>query len=144
MRLDIAVHFGERIMFTMEAPYPTLETLTVLPSPQFSNQEINLNTVSRRLAMDGTRYTYVKRRLRKKLRWTFKLSRNKALELRAFFMSYFASSVRIVDHDDRTWIGNFTSNPFEFEAQVRAAPAISPMPRGETVSIDIEFEGVEQ
>lgn len=131
-------------MFRMEAPYPTLQTLTVMPNPQFSDQEGNLNTVSRLTAMDGTRYTYVKRRIRRKLHWTFKLSRNKGLEVRAFFMSYFASQIRISDHRNRVWVGNFTSNPFEFEGLSRAAPAIDSMLRGETVNIEIEFEGEEQ
>lgn len=131
-------------MFRMTAPYPAPQTTTVMPNPTFSDQETNLNTVSRRTAMDGTRYTYVKRRVRRKLQWTFKLSRNKGLEVRAFFIAYFASQIAIVDHRNRTWVGYFTSNPFEFETQSRAAPAISPMPRGETVSIDIEFEGEEQ
>jgi len=131
-------------MFRMEAPYPTLQTLTAMPSPQFSDQETNLNTVSRKLAMDGTRYTYVKRRTRRKLLWSFKLSRNKALEVRAFFMSYFASKIRITDHRNRIWLGYFTSNPFEFDTPSRATPAISLMPRGETQTIDIEFEGEEQ
>ena len=41
--------------------------------------------VSRRTAMDGTRYTYVKRKNNwRKLLWTFRLTRNKAMELRAF------------------------------------------------------------
>lgn len=128
----------------MIAPYPASQTMTVMPNPQFSDQETNLNTVSRRTAMDGTRYTYVKRRARRKLQWTFRLSRNKGLEVRAFFMSYFASQIKIVDHQNRTWVGYFTSNPFEFETQSRAYPTITPMPRGETVSIDIEFEGEEQ
>lgn len=131
-------------MFKMSAPYPTLQTMTVMPNPQFSDQEANLNTVNRLTAMDGTRYTYVRRRSRRRLLWTFRLSRPKALEVQEFFKSYFASLIRIVDHRGRIWIGNFTSNPFEFEAVSRAAPAIDPMPRGETMSIDIEFEGEEQ
>lgn len=131
-------------MFKMEAPFPTLQTLTVMPNPQFSDQETNLNSVNRLTAMDGTRYTYVKRRSRRKLLWTFRLTRNKALEVEAFVNSYFASRVRITDHRGRVWLGNFTSNPFEFEMISRAAPAITPMPRGETVSIDLEFEGEEQ
>jgi len=131
-------------MFRMSAPYPMLQTLTVMPNPQFSDQETNLNTVNRLTAMDGTRYTYVKRRVRRKLLWSFRLTRNKALEVEAFVNSYFASRVQIVDHRGRTWLGNFVSNPFEFETISRAAPAITPMPRGETVSIDIEFEGEEQ
>jgi len=131
-------------MFKLEAPYPTLETMTVMPNPKFSDQETNLNTVNRHTAMDGTRYTYVKRRTRRKLRWTFQLSRPKALEVLEFFKAYHASRIRITDHNDRIWLGYFTTNPAEFETIKRAAPAIVPMPRGETVSIELEFEGEEQ
>ncbi len=49
-------------MFQLSAPYPTLQTTTVLPSPQFGDGVALLDTVNRKLAMDGTRYTYVKRR----------------------------------------------------------------------------------
>jgi hypothetical protein len=132
-------------MFQLAAPYPALQTMTVLPSPQFSNQESVLDTVSRKLAMDGTRYTYVKSRNgRKKSKWTFLLSRNKALELRAFLFAYFATKIKVTDHNNRVWVGNFTSNPFEFDTPNAAQPAIAPMPRGELQAIDIEFEGVEQ
>lgn len=132
-------------MFQFQAPYPLLQTTTLLPNPQFSDQEGLTIVVTRKTAMDGTRYTYVKRKGdRRKLKWSFRLTRNKALELRAFTFAYFASQVKIIDHNDRIWIGNFTSNPFEFDTTDRSAPAISPMPRGETVNIEIEFEGVEQ
>lgn len=69
-------------MFTL-SPYPLLDQLTLLPNPQFSDSEGLMISVSRKLAMDGTRYTYVKRKDgRRKLRWSFKVTRNKALELR--------------------------------------------------------------
>ena len=132
-------------MFQLQAPHPLLQTTALLPDPQFSDQEAALDTVTRKSAMDGTRYTYVKRRGgRRKLRWVFQLSRNKGLELRAFLQSYFASAIRVLDHNGRTWVGNFTSNPFEFDTTDMARPAIAPMPRGELQQIDIEFEGVEQ
>lgn len=131
-------------MFIIEAPYPTLQTTTILPNPQFSDQEGLATSIVRKTAMNGTRYTYVKYRNRRRLRWTFQLSRNKGLELRAFLMSYFASKVRITDHRGRTWLGHFTSNPFEFETTRRAAPAIDPMPRGEIQVIELEFEGEQQ
>jgi hypothetical protein len=132
-------------MFELAAPYPMLQTTTLLPNPQFSDQEGLAVTVSRKTAMDGTRYTYVKRKDdRHKLKWSFRLTRNKGLELRAFISSYFASKVKVIDHNGRIWIGNVTSNPFEFDTSDRAAPAIPPMPRGEIVNIEIEFEGVEQ
>jgi len=129
--------------FIMEAPHPAVQTLSRLPNPAFSDQEGLLSSVSRKTAMDGTRYTYVKRRNRRKLRWTFRLSRNKALEVRAFLLSYFASQIRVTDHRGRVWVGYFTSNPFEFESLQKAGPAISPMPRGELQAIEIEFEGEE-
>lgn len=132
-------------MFRLEAPYPTLQTTTALPNPQFSDSEALRLTVTRKLAMDGTRRTYVKTRGgRRQLKWTFQLSRPKGLELRAFLFSYFASKIRVVDHNGRTWIGTFMNNPFEFETTGRAAPRINPMPRGETQTIELEFEGEEQ
>ena len=132
-------------MFELSAPYPLLQTTTLLPNPQFSDQEGLMVSVIRKTAMDGTRYTYVKRKgSRRKLKWSFRLTRNKGLELRAFLFAYFASQVKVIDHNGRVWIGNFTSNPFEFDTSEQAGPAISPMPRGESVTIEIEFEGAEQ
>lgn len=132
-------------MFLLQAPYPTLQTTTLLPNPQFSDQESLTASVTRKTAMDGTRYTYVKRKDgRRKLKWTFRLTRNKGLELRAFLLAYFASQVKVIDHNDRVWIGNFAGNPFEFDTAERAGPPIDPMPRGETQVIELEFEGVAQ
>jgi len=131
-------------MFTLQAPYPMLQTTTVLRNPEFSDSEGMMVSVSRKTAIDGTRYTYVKRKGRRKLKWYFRISRNKGLELRAFIMAYFASKIMVTDHNGRIWVGNLTDNPFEFETPERAGPAISPMPRGETQVIQLEFEGVEQ
>ena len=132
-------------MFLLQAPYPSLQTTTVLPNPEFSDSEMLLDTVVRKMAMDGTRYTYIKRKDdRRQLKWSFQLTRNKGLELRGFVYSYFASIIKIIDHRDRVWVGNFTNNPFEFGTIERSMPNIAPMPLGELQSIDIEFEGVEQ
>lgn len=130
-------------MFTLQAPYPRLQTSTLLPNPQFSDGENLQVAVTRKTAMDGTRYTYVKRKGRRKLKWSFRLSRNKGLELRAFISAYFASQIVVTDHLDRVWTGYLINNPFEFDTVSRAAPAISPLPRGESVMIEIEFEGIE-
>ena len=132
------------MMFSLQAPYPLLQTTSILPDPQFSDSEGLAVTVTRKTAMDGTRFTYVKRKGRRKLKWSFKLTRNKALELRAFIQAYFAQPMRITDHNNRVWVGNLVGNPFEFDTRERAAPAIAPMPRGETVLIELDFEGVEQ
>ncbi len=52
--------------------------------------------------------------------------------------------VKVMDHAGRVWVGNFTSNPFEFDGSDAARPAIPPLPRGELVDINLEFEGVQQ
>jgi hypothetical protein len=131
-------------VFQFSAPYPLLQTTTLLPNPQFSDHEGLMVSVVRKTAIGGTRYTYVKPKgNRRKLKWSLRLTRNKGLELRAFIFAYFASQVKPIDHNGRMWIGYFTSNPFEFDTTERAGPAISPMPRGESMNIEIEFEGVE-
>jgi len=129
-------------MFKLQSPYPLLQTTTLLPDPQFSDSQGLIHLVTRKLAMDGTRYTYVKKKDRQKLKWSFKLTRNKSLELRAFIQSYFASVIKVTDHNNVVWVGNLTDNPFEFNTAERGAPPISPMTRGEMVQIDLTFEGV--
>ena len=62
--------------------------------------------------------------------------------MQVFIQAYFASQVKITDHNGRVWIGNLINNPFEFDSPRRAAPAIAPMPRGESQTITLEFEGV--
>ena len=131
-------------MFTLEAPYPSIAATVLLRNPQFSDGEGLAVAITRKLAMDGTRYVYVKNKGRRVLKWSFQLTRNKALELKTFIQSYFAKQVRVTDHNDRVWVGHFTNNPFEFDTFEKAGPAISPMPRGESVRIEIQFEGVEQ
>jgi hypothetical protein len=131
-------------MFEFAAPHPGIQTVSLLPNPSFSDTESLTASVSPQRATDGTLYTYVKTKGgRRKLTWAFQLTRLKALELRAFLLSYFASKIKITDHNGRIWVGNFTNNPFEIEAQTRAAPARGNV-RGETHGITIEFEGVEQ
>ena len=130
-------------MFMLQAPYPGRQTTTVLPNPEFGDRENLVAEVSKKIAMDGTLFTYVKRKGRRKLQWTFGLTRNKGLELRAFIQSYVASTILVTDHNGRTWSGNFVNNPFEFETDRRSAPAIAPMPRGERQRVTIEFEGEE-
>ena len=131
-------------MFQFLAPHPTIQTTSVLPNPRLGDSENLRVVVSMKRAMDGTRYTYVKRKGGRKLQWTFKFTRNKGLEVRAFIQSYFASKIKVIDHNDRVWIGHFINNPFELSTESRAAPAIAPMPRGESQVITLEFEGDEQ
>ncbi len=131
-------------MFYLQAPHPQIQTTSLLPNPVFGDSEsLRVSMVTKR-AMDGTLYTYVKRKGGRKLQWTFNLTRNKGLEVRAFIQAYFASVIKVTDHTGRMWVGKLVNNPFELDTPRRAGPAISPMPRGETQIITLEFEGDEQ
>ena len=131
-------------MFILQAPYPSLETTSYFPNPEFGDSENIAAEVLVKRMMDGTVFTYVHRKdNRHRFLWSFRLTRTKALELRAFIYSYYASQIRVTDHTDRVWVGHLINNPFEFDTVSRAAPAIAPMPRGETQMIELEFEGIE-
>jgi hypothetical protein len=132
-------------MFQFEAPYPGMQTTVLTPNPLLSDTEALAASMSSKRAVDGTLYTYVKTKGgRRKMTWTLRMRRPNALTLRAFLLSYFASKVRITDHNGRVWVGNFTNNPFEFETPDRAGPRMNDGLRSEIQTITIEFEGVEQ
>lgn len=122
----------------MRAPYPSVRTTTLLPSPSWGDSKAITATVQTMRTMDGTLYTYVKSRDgRKKFQWEFEIARNKALELRAFINSYVGSLIQIIDHDGDTFVGYLRSNPFEFTGAGRAGDG---WPGGETMKIIIDFE----
>jgi hypothetical protein len=127
--------------FKLQAPYPTLQTTSHLPNPQLGESVGNVTKKNDFLAMDGTKYTYVKTTGRVKMVWTFRLTQGKKEEVAAFYRSYKADELRIIDHLGDIYIGFFTSNPLEFESLGRAVD--SP-----TNNVDhncqIEFEGTKQ
>jgi len=124
--------------FIMKAPFPSVRTTTLLPSPEFGDSKGLTASITDMRAIDGTLYTYVKSRNgRKKFNWQFELSRHKALELRAFINSYYGKLIQVIDHDGDEWIGYLRSNPFEFAGSGRAGDG---WPGGETMTVIIEFE----
>lgn len=131
-------------MFELAAPYPTLASTTLLPDPQFGDTEALTDEVSVQRAMDGTLYTFIKKKDRQKIQWPFSLTRNKALELLEFYRAYSGSQIRATDHRNRVWLGYITSNPLETTAAARGGPALQGWPRGENVTVTVEFEGTLQ
>jgi hypothetical protein len=90
------------------------ETVTYLPNPEFGDSEDLQNEMNKTRAIDGTLYTYVKTTTSRRLTFSFKLTREKAMELYYFFLAYTTSIVSLTDHNGIEWSGKFTSNPFEF------------------------------
>lgn len=126
-------------MITLQAPLPNPNATTVLPNPMFGDAQLPQRKLSIKRAMDGTVYTYVKSNARNKLQYSFRLSRMKALELRAFIQSYYRTKVRLTNHKGEVWIVYFTTNPFEFMVDGAAS-----WPGREYVTVTLEFEGVQQ
>lgn len=117
----------------LQAPYPALQTTTTLPNPEFGDGENKTDEVSVMRSITGGLYTYVKTKSgRRKLLMQFNLDRLKAFELDEFIRAYYVSKIRLTDVNGIVWIGNFTSNPFDFD---------SPNQRQ---SIQLEFEGVRE
>ena len=82
-------------MFQFSAPYPTLQTTSLLAEPGIQRRG---GRAGLRDAEDGdgrhaVHLRQATRNGRKKLTWQFKLTRNKALEFQAFICAYFASQV---------------------------------------------------
>jgi hypothetical protein len=128
--------------FRIRAPYPTQQTRSLLPSPEFGDSEAITDRVLVKRATDGTTRTYVQTTDdRRKLKWTFRLSRPKALELLEVIRAYHSSPVWITDHRGRHWKGNITNNPFESQAISGALLGRQGLP-GERYVATLEFEGV--
>lgn len=130
-------------MFVLEAPHPAIEVTSFFPSPEFSDGEGITAQVIPRIARDGTVRTYVKTTGgRRRLTWEFHLTRPKAIELREFYRVYYASKIRVTDHNGRQWVGHIMNNPVEIRADGAGGPDVDTL-RGERMSATIEFEGVE-
>lgn len=129
-------------MFELGAPYPGLQTKTLLPNPTLSDQKSLAADVTIYRAYDGTTYSYVRSKDgRFRFLWPFRLSRPKGAELQAFYEAYFGSKLRVVDHNGNVWIGYIINNPFELDTPLRAAPARGDF-GAEYQTVTIEFEGV--
>ena len=109
------------------------QTTTILPNPEWNDSEnLTVELVQKR-SMNGFLYTYAKtKNERRRLLMRFNLTRQKAMELRAFIRAYYSSEIKLIDHENQTWLVKFTSNPFEFATSSS----------DEWRSIELEFEGI--
>lgn len=126
----------------IQAPWPGPVSTHYLPNPQQGDSIAPTGTLEFKRSMNGSRYAYVKSRdKRKRMVWTFSLTQDKALELQAFFDVYSGEQVKVLDHIGKEYVGNFTTNPFEFEAVGRSVASPS---NYSLHQIQVEFEGFEQ
>lgn len=115
------------------APYPTVQTISKFPNPELSDSERNTATVNF-IRTEDALYSYVKKKGgRRHIQMRFTLTRSKALEMRAFVDSYFASVIELTDVEGVRWVGNIMTNPNEFETIGRGLQ-----------SLTLDFEGIRQ
>lgn len=108
----------------------------VLPAPQFGNSEALTHTISARKAMDDTLYTYVKRSHTRRIKYDFRLDRQKSLQLRNYLLSANSKLMDMANWKGERWKVRLTTNPFVFTKVARSGPT------GEKVTISLEFEGL--
>ena len=124
-------------MILLEAPWPGIQTVTVLPNPQLNDSENQKFELEIAYSTDGTVYTYVKDKEDSRLVYSMRMSRMKALELREFLRLYSAEQMRLTDHNDVKWSVYLVTNPFSFATTKRAMNS----PGNADVEITLELEG---
>ena len=121
---------------TLQAPYNLVSTAIVLPTPLFDDSENLVSNMTLRKSMNNTMYTYVKTSRNRLLRYTFRLSRMKALELQAFVRLHNSDYIKIENWKGEVWKARLTLNPLEFVQNSRFSPT------NDGTDISLEFEGV--
>ncbi len=133
-------------MVILQAPYPVSTTTCLLPSPQFQDAVSAKQTVDYSAAIDGTPYTYVKRADDLVvLKLDFILTRMKSFELRDFFKAFAGVQWKLINYDDKQYVGYVKTNPLILTPTARSI--YSPdtvLGSFEEVTTNFEFEGVLQ
>lgn len=99
------------------APHELVETTIILPRPDFSDDE-NLDIkVQYDQAMDGTIYSYKQTSDRSMISQNYILTREKAEELRRFFIAYSTKNIRLYNYDETVWVVKFEDKELSITTQ---------------------------
>ncbi len=125
-------------MISLEAPYPDVQAMLVLPEPNLGNSRATTSKIQTKTMMDGSIETYVMRRTQNVYRFSVTIPKVKALEVLNFLEFYSGSKIRYKDIG-RTTIGFLLNNPTELEMQRRAVSQNS----NEDVDLELSLEETE-
>ena len=102
-------------MFLLRGPYPNSVVTSILPSPEFGDEVSLVADVTVKRATDSCTRTYVKNKQGNKLlTFDWRLTRDKAIELRSFLDLYHSQVLQIVDHRDRVWVVHLVVDGTDF------------------------------
>ena len=128
-------------MIELSAPFVAPTTITLLPNPDFEDEEGLDVEVDYKESMDGTRHTYVRNAEQTVIKYTFtNMGRGKMFEMQEFLIAYIGEEIRLTNFRNEVWRVNITSDPHTFEHTNLSKPAGGP--RGESGSFELEFTGV--
>lgn len=111
-------------------------TSVVLPKPLFGDTENLISNMILRKSMNNTTYTYVKSSNSRVLKYTFRLTRMKSLELEGFFSSNNSNKLRLQNWKGEIWDVYLMTNPIDFVQTGRESPT------EDRTDVNLEFEGV--
>lgn len=128
-------------MIQVYAPHPDAESILVLPTPEFGDGERPESRIQIKQAMSGRLQTHVTQKQLEAItyRWSFVLTRMKALELWEFINLHVGKSWRIAWTGRPSIVAVLKVNPLQLNVIRRSVIAGSL----ETVTIDLEFESIE-
>lgn len=127
---------------TFEAPFDAPVTVTILPNPNLENEEGQDLSLQFKLAIDGTRSTYVKSSARKNMSFTWSsIGRGKLVEVEEFYKLYAGDSIRLTDFRGDQWNVIFRENPIDVTIDRRSFN--SGGGRKESGSLTLNFLGVQ-
>lgn len=125
-------------MIQFQAPYPAYEAILFMPTPDMQDGERPESYISVRRAMSGDTYTHVTQGQPNKIhyRWSFNITRKKALELKEFIRLYTGARWNVVWPGKTDIVVNLLINPLQLDMAFRAIVADSL----EAIPIELEFE----
>ncbi len=103
-------------MILLQAPHEIIQTTTLLPDPEFHDEQEREVHAIVKYAMDGTIYTTRKRNNSQKLTYDFNLTRLKSLELFEFIKAYFPYNIRLTNWKNEVWVVKILNDPIDFTA----------------------------
>lgn len=107
-----------------------------LPNPQFDDSETNMDTLQVFRTQTNRRIITVKRQAMRTLNYTFRLTRQKAIELRNFIRAEIDNQITLENWKGETWVGTIGTNPFAITADGRWGPCT------EGMSVELELKAV--
>ncbi len=108
----------------------------VLPCPELSDTEANLNSQVLKRSMNNILYSYVRRNDLQKLSYTFLIGRPKALDLQDFVDAHIDQIITLTNWKGEIWKVKITSSPLQFTSQGRFEN------EGERWGVTLEFQGI--